>query len=161
MQYNIMHSLRPERWKMNVEFQLQIDAIKGNRIYFKEYENLILVSDGIVGVYLKGRELKIDKSKMIQIKSDAFCPEDLLKERTKAIETSIARRVRPSNYAIKLYSEETGESCFVNEKYLKMFKGCISLYIKSKRDPVLVHRYGIPYGIIMPMDNIPKDEEER
>lgn len=153
---------------MNVEYQLQIDAIKGTRIYYEEYDGLkhgklIFVSDGHIGVYLKEHELKIDKSKMIHINKNSttisFHPEDLSKERTKAIETRIARKIDLSSFAIKLFSEESGEHCFVKEKYLKMFKGYNSLFIKSKRDPVLIYRYGVPYGIILPM-NIPEQEGE-
>ena len=141
---------------MNIEYQLQIDAIKGTRIYFKQFENLIFISDGHIGVYLTEKELKIDRSKMIEINDDpkaiSFLPENLLRERTAAIETKIARKLPTSGYAIKLYSQESGKYCFVNEKYLKMFKGYNSLFIKSKTDPVLIYRYGVPYGIILPMN---------
>ena len=140
---------------MQVEHKLQIDVIKGARIYYKEYENYFFVADGHIGVYLKDKELKIDKSKMIKILSNkdsiSFFPDDLLKERTPAIETRIARKLPGTGYAIKLYSKESGEYCFVDEKYLKMFKGYNNLYIKSKKDPVLIYRYGVPYGIILPM----------
>ena len=154
---NIILSIRciPERSEMNIEYQLQIDAIKGERIFYKEYGDLILVSNGHTGVYLKERELKLDKSKMIQIREKpnaiSLCLEDLFKDRTAAIETRVAHKLPGSGYAIKLYSKESGEYCFVNEKYLKMFKGYNSLYIKSKRDPVLVYKYGVPYGIILPV----------
>ena len=162
MQYNIMHSLHPERGEMNIEYQLQIDAIKGTRLHYREYENLIFICDGYIGVYLNERELKIDKTKMIRIEATAatnFNPENLLRERTAAIETKTARRLPGSGYAIKIYSKETGEHCYVDAKYLKMFKDYNSLFIKSKRDPVLIYRYGVPYGIILPM-NIPEQEGE-
>ena len=126
---------------MQIEYQLQIDAIKGKRIYYIHYDNIIFVTNGHVGVYLKETELKLDKSKLLQPtttkESVSFLPEDLAKERTPAIVTRVARKLRPSGYAIKLYSEQSGEHCYVDEKYLKMFKDCTSLYIKSRRDPVL------------------------
>lgn len=148
---------------MNIEYQLQIDAIKGTRIYYKEYENLIFVADGHIGCYLNERELKIDKSKMFAIhetkNAPSFHPTILLSERTAAKETMIARKTPGSGYAIKIYSEESGEFCYVNEKYLKMFKGYTNLYIKSRKDPVLVHKYGKPYGIILPMNIVPMEGE--
>ena len=148
---------------MNIEYQLQIDAIKGVRIFYKEYDKLIFISDGHIGVYLTERELKIDKNKMIKIEdkpeSTSFHPEDLLKERTAAKETRNAIKLPGSGYAIKLHSKESGEHCFVQEKYLKMFKEYNSLYIKSRRDPVLLYKYGVAYGIILPM-NIYEQEGE-
>lgn len=149
---------------MNIETQIQIAAIKGERIFYKQFGELFFVTDGHIGVYLKDRELKIDKSKIGELpeakETTNFMPENLLHERTAAIETRIARKLPGSGYAIKLYSQESGEHCFVNEKYLKMFKGYNSLYIKSKRDPVLLYRYGVPYGVILPM-NIPEQEDRQ
>ena len=140
---------------MQIEYKLQIDAIKGKRIYYIEYENLFFLTDGHIGVYLNERELKIDKSKMIKPNrtenSVSFSPEDLLKERTPAIETRIARKLPTNGYAIKLHSAQSGECCYVDEKYLKMFKDYTTLFIKSRRDPVLIYRLGVPYGIILPM----------
>lgn len=148
---------------MKAEYQLQIDAIKGERIFYKEYGELIFVSNGYIGVYLKDKELKIDKSKMIEVKQNeysiSFQPEELLKERTAAVKTVFAVNVGVRGYAIKLYSKESGEHCFVAEKFLKMFNGCNSLFIKQKKDPVLVYRYGVPYGIIMPI-YVPLTEED-
>ena len=147
---------------MKAEYQLQIDAIKGERIIYNEYGELILVSDGRIGVYLKDKELKIDKSKMIKMneKSLSLHPEELRKERTAAIQTRFAIKTQQYGYAFKLYSEESGEYCFVREKFLKMFKGFTSLFIKSKKDPVLVYKYGVPYGVILPMHiNLEKVEE--
>lgn len=48
---------------MKIEQKLQIDVIKGNRIYYAEYGEYIFVADGHTGVYLTASELKIDKSK--------------------------------------------------------------------------------------------------
>ena len=105
---------------MKAEYQLQIDAIKGERIFYKEYGELIFVSDGCIGVYLKDKELKIDKSKMIEMKQNkdsiSFQPEELLKERTAAIQTRLAIQTHISGYAIKIFSKESGEYCFVKEK---------------------------------------------
>lgn len=147
---------------MDIEYQLQIDAIKGMKIYYKQYGKLIFISDGKIGVYLNERELKIDKTKMIEAFSKSetisFMPENLLRERTAAKETKIAIKCI-SGYAIKLYSKESGEHCYVQEKYLKMFKGYNCLFIKSSKDPVLIYRYGTPYGVILPV-YIPEQEDE-
>lgn len=148
---------------MKAEYQLQIDAIKGKRIFYEEYGELILVTDGRIGVYLKDKELKIDKSKMIKFKRDkgsiSLHPEELLKERTAAIQTNFAIKIPYRGYAIKIKAKESGEHCFVNEKYLKMFNGFNNLFIKSKKDPVLVYRFGVPYGIILPMHIAIAEEE--
>lgn len=149
---------------MNIEYQLQINAIKGEQIFYIECGELILLTDGHIGVYLKESELKIDKSKLRKPHDNStatsYIPENLLKVRTAVIETSIARKIPSSGYAIKLYSKESGEHCFVKEKFLKMFKGYNSLFIKSARDPVLLYRYGVPYGIILPIRITPKEGEE-
>ena len=148
---------------MKAEYQLQIDAIKGERIFYEEYGELIFVSDGHVGVYLKDKELKIDKSKMIKFNrgkdSISLHPEELLKERTAAIQTSFAIKMPVRGYTIKIKAKESGEHCFVNEKYLKMFNGYNNLFIKSKNDPVLVYRFGVPYGLILPMHVTITEEE--
>lgn len=147
---------------MNIEYQLQIAAVKGERIYFKEYGDLTFISDGYAGVYLKEHELKIDKSKITPITSDTtndqFDPKRILEKRTKAIEARTAYVLHRSQYAIKLYSEESGEHCFVDEKYLKAFGRSNALYIKSLKDPVFVQKHGIPYGIILPA-HIPAQED--
>lgn len=146
---------------MNIEYQLQIDAIKGTRIYYKDFENFIFITDGHIGVYLKERELKIDRTKMIAIsEGDQFNPENLSKERTAAIETKIARKLPLGGYAIKFYSEESGKHCYIQEKFLKMFKGYTGASIKERRDPVLLYKYGVPYGIILPM-NIAEQEDKQ
>lgn len=146
---------------MKAEYQFQIDAIKGVKIYYVELEKLIFITDGHAGVYLSERELKIDKSKMIQMKpskdSISFSPENLLKERTPAKESNIAYKMN-SKWAIKLSSKDSGEYCYVQEKYLKMFKGYNSIFIKSPKDPVLIYRYGVPYGIILPVRILGEEE---
>ncbi len=140
---------------MNIEYQLQIDAVKGERIFYKQYDKLILLTDGHIGVYLTEKELKIDKSKMIEINetkdSISLNPENLLRERTAAHETRIARKTFPRGFAIKIQSKESEEYCFVQERFLKMFKGYDSLFIKSLKEPILVRKYGVPYGFIMPV----------
>lgn len=149
---------------MNIEYQLQIDAVKGSRIHFKQYGDLILIVNGYVGVYLTESQLKINRSSMIEAftenKAISYMPEELLKERTEAIETKIAYKLPTSGYAIKLYSKESNASCYVQEKFLKMFKGYSKLFIKSSKDPVLVYRYGKPYGIMLPI-NIGSVEEKQ
>lgn len=148
---------------MNIEYQLQIDAIKGSRIHFKQYGDLILIVNGYVGVYLTQSQLKINRSTMIEAftenKATSYMPEELLKDRSEAIETKIAYKLLTDGYAIKLCSKESDAYCYVKEKYLKMFKGYGSLYIKSPKDPVLVYRYGKPYGIILPV-YVGKEEGE-
>lgn len=136
---------------MNVETKLQIDFIKGDRLYYKKTGNYIILSNGHVGVYLKDGELKVDTSKMIEFSSDFLDPDVLLKTRSKARITNIARKIRTGDFAILLKSIENDNKCFVNEKYLKMFNGFTELFILSRKDPVLVHRLGKPYGIILPV----------
>ena len=145
---------------MNIEYQLQIDAIKGSRIHFKQYGDLILIVNGYVGVYLTESQLKINRSTMIEAFTEtSYMPEKLFKDISKAIETKIAYKVLTDGYAIKLCAKESNAYCYVKEKYLKMFKGYGSLYIKSPKDPVLVYRYGKPYGIILPV-YVRKEEGE-
>lgn len=145
---------------MKIEHKLQIDAIKGERIYFAEFDNFIFLADGHVGVYLKEKELKIDKAKMIQIDNKGakhFIPEKMQECRTTAKVTTTAVKLH-SGYAIKLKSQETDEQCFVQEKFLKLFDGFNCAFIKSSKDPVFVTRSGLPYGIIFPI-NICKELE--
>lgn len=145
---------------MRIEYQLQIDAIKGNRIYYKEYGDLTFITDGHIGVYLSKSELKITKEKMIAINDDkcSFDPVILLQSRTKARETRIARKLFSNNeFAILIKSTENDEECFVNQKFLKMFYGFNALYIKSRKDPVLVYKLGQPYGVILPMNILPEE----
>ena len=145
---------------MKIEQKLQIDVIKGNRIYYAEYGEYIFVADGHTGVYLTASELKIDKSKMIQVNNNqSFEPEQLEAASIKAKETNAAYRMKyDGGFAIKLKGMESDVVCFVKEKYLKMFDGYNGLFIRSKKDPVLVMKYGKPYGIIMPV-NIQEEME--
>ena len=140
---------------MKIEQKLQIDVIKGNRIFYTEYGEYIFVADGHTGAYLTASELKIDKSKMIQMagNTESFAPDHLEAACVKARETNAAYRMKYDNsFAIKLKGIESDVECFVKEKYLKMFDGYNALFIKSKKDPVLVMKYGKPYGIIMPVN---------
>ena len=145
---------------MKIEQKLQIDVIKGNRIYYAEYGEYIFVADGHTGVYLTASELKIDKSKMMQVKNNqSFDPELYGASCIKAKETNVAYRIKYDNgFAIKLKGIESDVECFVKEKFLKMFDGYNALYIRDKKDPVLVMKYGKPYGIIMPIHILDQTE---
>lgn len=139
---------------MKIEQKLQIDVINGNRIYYTEYGEYIFVANGHTGVYLTASELKIDKSKMIQVNNNqSFEPDQLAAASIKAKETNAAYRMKYDNcFAIKLKGIDSDVECFVKEKYLKMFDGYNGIFIRSKKDPVLVMKYGKPYGIIMPVN---------
>lgn len=146
---------------MKIEHKLQIDVIKGERIYYKDLGKLIFIADGHVGVYLSERELKIDKSRMIEIKNQneqgsSWNPENLLIERIAAKETKAAIKTN-NGFAIKLKATEKDLTCYVQEKFLKLFNGYSTLHIKDPKSPVLVYKYGAPYGIIMPL-NVTKEE---
>lgn len=136
---------------MKAELKLQIDAIKGERIYYHDFGEDTLLLDNYTGVYLKQSELKIDKSKMIDLKKCAFDPLRLEKDRTKAKETRTAYKTLYRGLAIKLIANEGDEYCYVQEKLLKMFPGYTELFIKSKSDIVLVKKNGLPYGLILPI----------
>lgn len=138
---------------MKAEIKLQTDVIKGNRMYYKQYEEMILISEGHYGVYLKPNELKIDKSKMIEFgdKTDTLDPKKLEECRTKAKITNTAIKTH-SGFAIKIKSLENDEYCFVDEKFLKQFPGHTNVLIKSRKEPILILKYGLPYGIILPMN---------
>lgn len=136
---------------MTIEHKLQIEAIKGIRLYYAEYGKLIFISDGKIGVYFKESELKIDKSKMNKIPNpDIFNPKVLAKERVRAKETDIARKGIRSFY-IKIKSSNLQNFCYVDETFLKMFSRYDDLFIKGEKDPVYIEKYGQPYGIIMPI----------
>jgi len=138
---------------MRAEQKLQIDAIKGNRMYFAVFENFVFITDGHCGVYLKEKELKIDKAKMMQIDEKAakqFDPQTIKDHRVKAKITNAAYRCM-SGFAIKIKSTENETQCFVQEKFLKMFDGANGMFIESEKAPVYVERYGLPYGIILPI----------
>lgn len=135
---------------MKVEQKLQIDAIKGERIYYYDFGELTLISDGYIGVYLKQSELKIDKTKLIKIVKCDLDPELLKNERTEARVTRTAH-ISQNKLSIKIKSKENEGYCFVQEKLLKQFYGYNGLYIKSKKDIVYVTKYGVPYGIILPV----------
>ncbi|MER2108217.1 MAG: hypothetical protein ABS949_14885 [Solibacillus sp.] len=146
---------------MKIERKLQIDVIKGERIYYAEYGELTLITDGHVGVYLTASELKVDKAKMIEVANDtaALAPVHLEAANVKARETNTAYRMQYGNcFAIKLKAVEGDNECYVKDKFLKMFDGYNGLFIQGKKDAVLVTKYGKPYGVIMPV-NIAKELE--
>ena len=138
---------------MDIKKYLQIAAIKGEKILYKQYGDLIFVSDGVIGAYFRESELKIDRKKLsaATFVSCSLDPYDLLTERTPAKETRIAYKMRSSEYAIKLRSSTSNAECFVAEKYLKMFKGYSAAHIKDEKEPVLLFLHYDPYGIILPM----------
>lgn len=143
---------------MTIEQKLQIEAIKGIRLYYAEYRKLVFISDGKIGVYLNESELKIDKTKMNKIPNpDIFDPKVLVKEKVRAKETDIARKGVRSFY-IKLKAINTPNFCYVDEAFLKMFPGYGALYIKGEKELVYIEKYGQPYGIIMPV-YVSKEEE--
>lgn len=136
---------------MKAEQKLQMDVIKGNQIYYAEFDKFTLITDGHVGVYLNPHELKIDKSKMLKAeKADFLNPEYLKDKCADAAVTNTAYKGF-DGFCLKIISKVNEEYCFVKEKYLKMFSGYGGVFIQSQKDPVFITKYGIPYGIILPI----------
>lgn len=135
---------------MRIEHKLQIDVIKGERIWYRIFDDLILLIDGHVGVYLKVSELKIDLSKLNEIikEPDALNPKILIENYFDAKETKTAYALH-DGYAIKIKNENS--FCFLKEKFMKMFYGRTGIKIKDEKTPVLIMKYGTPYGIILPV----------
>lgn len=139
---------------MKIEQKLQMDVIKGERIFYVELGDLTLVTDGHIGVYLTESELKIDKSKMQKSGNgcDALSPESLQAAGVAGKETKTAYKCHRYGFAIKLEAVEGDAECYVLENYLKMFSGYTGMIIRGKKDPVLILKYGKPYGIILPIN---------
>lgn len=143
---------------MQIDYKLQIDAIKGVRLFYQEYGNLVFISDGRIGAYLSEKDLKIDKSKMTKIeKTDLFDPDVLKPHRCHAKETNIARRSIGKHY-VKLKAPNIPNFCYVDETFLKMFPKYSDLFIRGEKDPVYIEKYGQPYGIVLPI-YVAKEEE--
>ena len=136
---------------MKIEHKLQIDVVKGEKIWYKIFDDIILLIDGHVGVYMKISELKIDLSKMNEIiaKPDALNPSILIELYEDAKETKTAYALH-SGFAIKIKGEK--DYCYLNEKFMKMFYGRTGIKINGKKEPVLIMKYGTPYGIILPIN---------
>ena len=146
---------------MKIEQKLQMDVIKGERIYYAEFGDLTFVADGHVGAYLTASELKIDKTKMQQMTGsnvETFSPESLQAAGVAGRELRTAYNLPVKGFAIKLKAIEGNAECFVQEKFLKMFYGYTGMIIRGKKEPVFILKYGKPYGIIMPI-NIPTELE--
>lgn len=136
---------------MRIEHKLQIDAIKGERIYYSEFGEWILLSDGKIGVYLKGNELKIDKNKMHAMGNvEKLDPDYLMSGSIMLNQTKTAHKTH-LGYAIKLKNSEDNVHIFVLEKYLNMFYGYSGIAFKTLRNPILITKYDQPYGIICPI----------
>ena len=150
---------------MKIEQKLQIDAIKGERIYYKVFDDVVLLTDGYTGCYYKKDQLKIDLSKLYKMgESENLNPKLIIKDEntSKAKETRVARLIGRSDIAIKLKSSDN--YTFVNAKYLKMFFGYSGVRIsKEKKQPILILKHGNPYGLIMPvnMGGFEVDESEK
>lgn len=139
--------------KIRIEEKLQIDVIKGNRIFYKDYGDLCFLADGHIGAYIPQKDLKIDKAKMIPISAESACfdPEVLNAERVRATITKIAHKII-KGYAIKIKEVEGENYCFVQEQFLKLFDNPTTILIKSKKDPVLIMDDGMWKGIILPIN---------
>lgn len=140
---------------MKIEQKLQLDVIKGERIYYAEYDEYIFICDGHVGVYLTERELKIDKTKMHKMTGSSvpnFAPQFLETNGFEAHKTRTAVDTWHDGYAIKLKANNEDVSCFVKEKFLKMFSGFAGIVIQGKKEPVYIRKFGKPYGIAMPIN---------
>lgn len=135
---------------MQIDYKLQIDVIKGVRIFYCEYENLVFISDGKIGAYLSEKDLKIDKSKMTKIEKSDLCDPDILRShRFHAKETNIVRR-HCGKYYVKLKAHNIPNFCYVNDAFLKMFKYYDDLFIRGENDNVYIEKHGQPFGTIMP-----------
>lgn len=140
---------------MKIEQKLQMDVIKGERIYYAEFGDLTFIADGFIGVYLTASELKIDKTKMQQMSGnnvDTLSPESLTAAGVAGKETRTAHKCPAHGFAIKLKAIEGNAECFVQEKYLKMFPGYTGMIIRGGKEPVLILKYGKPYGVILPIN---------
>lgn len=148
---------------MEIKQKLQTDVIKGERIFYADFDKLTLITDGHIGVYLTERELKIDKSKMQNVSGESaasLSPESLQAAGVPGIETRTAHKMPVGGFAIKLKAVEGKQKCFVKEKWLKMFIEYTSMFIRDEKSPVLIMKYGLPYGIILPI-NIPTNSDEQ
>ena len=148
---------------MTIEEKMQVEVIKGNKYYYCDFEGYTLITDGHFGVYIPSKEMKLNKDSMNEIKnSDSLNPDNILKESYSAIDTRVAYKLlfAKPEFAIKIKSTENDKVCFINEKYLKLFKNFDHLYIKDEKSVVLVTRYGLPYGIILPINISKKQLEE-
>lgn len=140
---------------MKIEQKLQMDVIKGERIYYTEFDEYIFVCDGHMGVYLTEQELKIDRSKMHKMSGSSvqnFAPQFLEKHTLQARQTRTACATWHDGFAIKIKANEEDIECFVKEKYLKLFYGYSSIAIIGKKEPVYIKKLGKPYGIVMPVN---------
>ena len=135
---------------MKVEQKLQIDVIKGNRMHYRKYGDLTLITDGYIGVYLKNNELKIDLSKMQEITNgfDTLSPSEMQKKYQDAKETNHAISL---SYGFAILVKSESSFCYLQEKLIKMFPGKTGVKILNETSPVLIMKYGIPYGIILPV----------
>lgn len=142
---------------MTIEQKMQVEVIKGNKYYYCDFEGYTLITDGHFGVYIPSKELKLNKDSMNKIyNGDSLNPDNLLKECYLAKETKVACILnsiysRKKEYAIKIKAKENDKSCFIDNKYLKLFKNYDHIYIKDEKSIVLITRYGLPYGIVLPV----------
>lgn len=143
---------------MRIDHKLQIDAIKGVSLFYQEYGNLVLISDGKIGAYLSEKDLKIDKTKMKKATlGNKLDPDVLRSERIRARETHTAIKWGNKLY-IKLKAFNMPNFCYVNETFLKMFPKYGELFIRGEADPVYIEKLGEPYGVILPV-HVSKEEE--
>ena len=147
---------------MKIEYKLQNDVLKNQRMNYIKLKNYIMLTDGRIGCYLKPDEIKIDLSKITGIPSadvKTLDPDVLIETYQKAKKTRYAVITEISGLLIRIDGEVDNRKVYIPEKQLKMFYGYTGIMIPyNDRDPDLILKYGIPYGIVLPV-RVVEDEK--
>ena len=140
---------------MKIEYKLQNDVLKNQRMNYIKLKNYIMLSDGRIGCYFKPDEIKIDLSKITEVPiagARTADPDVMMETYQKASKTRYAVITERSGLLIRIDGEIDNRKMYIQEKQLKMFYGYTGIMIPiDDRGPVLILKYGIPYGIVLPV----------
>jgi hypothetical protein len=109
---------------VKIEYKLQNDVLKGERMNYLKFGNCIMLTDGHIGCYFKPDEIKIDLSKITKVPVKAaknIDPDELIETYQEAEKTRYAIITQNCGLLVRISGKKDNRKAYVPERQLKMF----------------------------------------
>lgn len=150
--------------KYTIEQKAQIMAVQNpNYTTALDFDDLVMITDGHKGYYIKKKDLVIDCQKLKKPITDYqyLNPLNIVKATVQAQKTRNVHLITDGGkMAIQLKSED-GKKAWVDMNFLKTFGDYLIFRISGEKDPVYICNYkGVPIGIVMPIKVCDEDADK-
>ena len=145
---------------MLIEDKVQIEAVKTRSYMMGEIDGKVMITQGRYIVSVKKEDFLLDIDKQKKLPEDGLEHYSTENIQSKMRAAKLSNRMLATGKSIlrAIRDEETGEYAWFDNKYLKMFDGCVPKLIKYPEcseyfeyyDAVFT-RYGEIVGILLPV----------